>query len=118
VDHEFFFLTPRFFFIPQQSYFTPQTSVNANRIFENFGFYLPKFSDIEKQVFQPFIFQKTQTKSENIFRIFQKKTKGVKKETWGVGKQSSWTINMMKHILAQKLVIPIKTNSFDEPNFD
>jgi hypothetical protein len=34
-------------------------------------------------VFQPFIFQKTQTKSVNIFRIFQKKTKGVKKETWG-----------------------------------
>jgi hypothetical protein len=55
------------------SNFTPKTSVNTNQIFENFGFYLPKFFDIEKQVFQPFIFQKTQKKSVNIFQIFPKK---------------------------------------------
>jgi hypothetical protein len=44
-----------------------------NRNFENFGFYLPNFFDIEKQVFQSFIFQKKPKKSVNIFRIFQKK---------------------------------------------
>jgi hypothetical protein len=58
----FFSHLPCFFFTPQNQILTSKTSINTNQIFENFGFYLPTFSDIEKQVFQPFAFQKPKKK--------------------------------------------------------
>jgi hypothetical protein len=63
-----FLLPPHISFSPSKNpILPPKISVNTSRIFKNFGFYLPKFSDIEKQVFQPFIFQKTKKKLVNVF---------------------------------------------------
>jgi hypothetical protein len=59
-SEDFFPHLPCIFLTPKNPILPLKTSVNTNRIFENFSFYLPKFSVIEKQVFQPFIFQKTQ----------------------------------------------------------
>jgi hypothetical protein len=72
--NEDFFSQPHVSFSPfKNPILPPKASVNTNRIFENFSFYLPKFSNIEKHVFQPFIFQKTQKNLVNVFQIFQKK---------------------------------------------
>jgi hypothetical protein len=55
------------------SNFTPKTSVNTNQIFENFGFYLPKFFDIETGVSTVY-FSKNSKKIGKYFSNFSKET--------------------------------------------
>jgi hypothetical protein len=68
----FFSHSPRFFSPYKKPILPLKSSVNTNRIFKNFGFYLPKFCDIATGV-SIFYFSKNPKKSVNVFRIFQKK---------------------------------------------
>jgi hypothetical protein len=92
---------PCIFLTPQNLILPLKTSVNENRIFKNFGFHLPKFSNIEKQVFQPFIFHQEGCKwTITLVCIYRSFFSGGINENLGVKKRREGGKRNLPNILA------------------